>query len=192
MDLSAHAKALTRFHAMHRRMPSYREMLTLFGYKSTNAVAKVITQLVAIGLVYKDTTGALILAQIAGEVPLVGYVEAGMPSPAEAADLDRISVAGLAGADEGAEVYALKVKGDSMINAGIHNGDTVLARRQNHARVGQIVIADIDGQWTMKYLRQKKNGMQYLEAANPDYPDLLPEESLSIGGVVVGVVKRFA
>lgn len=190
MDTPNHEQSLKRFYAKHRRMPSYSEMLTLFKYHSKNAVAKAVERLIDAGVVMKDKTGALIPRFIEGEIPLVGYVEAGMPSPAEAADLDRITVAGLAGVESGQDVYALRVKGLSMIDAGIHDGDTVLVRRQDHAKPGQIVVADIDGQWTMKYLREKKNGFKYLEAANPDYPDLIPEESLSVGGVVIGVVRN--
>ena len=185
-----YGEALRTFYRAHRRMPTYSEMLSLFRFKSKNAVAKVITKLVENGEVMKDSRGNITLSRMPGEIPLVGYIEAGIPSPAEASELDRISVAGLAGVEDGGTIYALKVKGDSMIDAGIHNGDTVLVRAQDHARAGQVVVADIDGGWTMKYLREKK-GMRYLEAANPDFPDLIPQESLSVGGVVVGVIKRF-
>ena len=88
------------------------------------------------------------------------------------------------------EVYALRVKGDSMIDAGIHSGDTVIVERREAAEAGDIVIANIDGEWTMKYLRQDRSG-PYLQAANPDYPDLYPETSLSVGGVVIGVVRAY-
>jgi repressor LexA len=190
MDLERHARALKEFHGRNRRMPSYSEMLKLFGYKSKNAVWKAVERLIEAGVILKDKTGALLPAKMPGEVPLVGYVEAGMPSVAEAAQLDTVSVSDFLIQNPADDVYALKVKGDSMVDAGIHNNDTVLVKRIAHARAGQIVVAEIDGQWTMKYLREKK-GRQYLEAANPDYPDLHPEETLQVGGIVIGVIRRY-
>ena len=84
----------------------------------------------------------------------------------------------------------LKVKGDSMKDAGIIEGDTVLVERTSSPKEGQIVIAEVDGGWTMKYLR-KKNGMPYLEAANAKYQPIFPRSNLRIAAVVKAVIRKY-
>ena len=86
--------------------------------------------------------------------------------------------------------YILKVKGDSMIEAGIHAGDMVIVERRQSYKVGQIVIAAIDGEYTMKYLR-KKGDSHYLEPANKNYQNIYPSESFRIEAVVTGVVRKY-
>lgn len=180
---------LNQFYRKHKRMPSYAEVADLFGYASKNAAYKLINRLISEGAVERDTTGALIPKKLSSMITLAGYVEAGPPSVAEAASLDTISLDDdIVRANN--VTYALKVKGDSMVDAGIYNGDLVLVERVTDAPIGSIVVANIDDEWTLKYLRQK-NGKRYLEAANPDYPDLHPEQSLSIGGVVRAVIRQY-
>jgi SOS regulatory protein LexA len=187
--LETHIQQLKRFYGSHKRMPNYAEMCALFGFASKNAVARVVQKLLDAGIVEKDSSGKLVPLQISGTLPLVGSIEAGMPSPAEAAVLDHVSVETLL-VPEGGESYLLTVKGLSMVDAGIHEGDLLVVERTEHARVGDVVVACIDGEWTVKYLREKR-GMRYLEPANEDFSDLYPEESLTIGGVVRGVLRRY-
>lgn len=185
--MELYKKKLESFYKQHRRMPGYSEMCELFGFASKNAVAKVVQKLVDAGVVLKDARGKLTPAFLEEEVPLLGYVEAGLPSPAEEQALDRVTMQELLlGKKE--KVYLLRVKGLSMVDAGIFEGDLLLVERTEHARVGDIVVANIDGEWTVKYLREKK-GKRYLEAANEDYSDLIPQMSLEIGGVVRSVIR---
>ncbi len=182
-------KQLYTFYHTHRRMPGYSEMCELFGFASKNAVAKVVDKLVDAGVIHKDAKGKLLPLSLGDEVPLLGYVEAGFPSPAEEMALDRITMTDLL-LDTKDPVYLLRVKGDSMIDAGIFEGDLLLVERTEHVRVGDIVVANMDGEWTVKYLREKR-GRRYLEPANEDYPDLYPEHSLEIGGVVRNVIRTY-
>jgi SOS regulatory protein LexA len=181
---------LDSFYRAHKRMPGYSEMCELFGFASKNAVAKVVDKLVEAGVVRKDAKGKLLPLALGDEIPLVGYVEAGMPSPAEEHALDHVTIEELLlGSRE--KMYLLRVKGLSMVDAGIHEGDMLLVERTDNARVGDIVVANIDGEWTVKYLREKK-GRRYLEPANESYSDLWPEESLEVGGVVRSVIRTYA
>lgn len=185
-----HYKQLLQgFYRTHKRMPGYSEMCTLFGFASKNAVAKVVDKLVEAGVVRKDSRGKLTPRMLGNEIPLVGYVEAGMPSPAEEQALDHVTIDDLL-LGERDKMYLLRVKGLSMIDAGIHEGDLLLVERTDNARVGDIVVANMDGEWTVKYLREKR-GRKYLEAANEDYHDLWPEQSLEIGGVVRSVIRTY-
>ncbi|HCC05670.1 TPA: hypothetical protein DEP58_05235 [Patescibacteria group bacterium] len=180
---------LRTFFQKHKRMPGYSEMCTLFGFASKNAVAKVVGKLIDAGVVEKDSRGKLVPVALTETVPLLGHIEAGFPSAAEEVALDRISVDELLlGKRE--KMYLLRVKGLSMVDAGIYEGDLLLVERTCQAKVGDIVVANLDGDWTVKYLREKK-GKKYLEAANEDYPDLWPQLSLEIGGVVRSVIRTY-
>jgi repressor LexA len=77
-----------------------------------------------------------------------------------------------------------------MIEAGINEGDMVIAERTESPREGDIVIAEVDGGWTMKYLR-KRNGNYYLEPANKDYKDIIPEAEMKVAAVVKGVIRKY-
>lgn len=177
------------FYSENRRMPSYAEIMKLVGFKSKNAVYKLVNRLVDEGAVRKDATGRLIPSTLMGEVPLLGLVEAGFPSEAESQVLDTLDIAEYLFDHKNAS-YLLKVKGDSMIDAGIQEGDLVVAQRGKEAKPGDIVIALVDGGWTMKYLR-KKGTQAYLEPANKKYKPIYPEESLDIAAVVKGVVRKY-
>ena len=85
----------------------------------------------------------------------------------------------------------LKVKGESMRDAGIRDGDMVIAERVQDAKIGSIVIAELDGEWTMKYWRRDKVGY-YLEPANIDFPEKMrPERDLKVAAVVRGVIRKY-
>jgi SOS-response transcriptional repressor LexA len=86
--------------------------------------------------------------------------------------------------------FLLKVSGDSMTGEGIMEGDLVVVEKGRQPRNGDVVIAEVDGEWTMKYFR--KQGRQViLEAANPKYPIIRPKSELRLGGVVTAVVRKY-
>lgn len=122
-------------------------------------------------------------------VKFLGYVEAGFPAGAEEELLDTISLDEfLIGKPEA--TYMLKVKGDSMIEAGIMPGDMILVERGKTARVGDVVVAEIDGEYTLKFYK-KKNGRPYLEAGNKKYKPIYPKESLKLEAVVTAVIRKY-
>ena len=86
--------------------------------------------------------------------------------------------------------YILQVKGDSMIDAGIREGDLVIVERTHAPRVGDIVIAEVDGEWTMKYLR-KRGETYYLVPANWNYKPIVATKELRIEAVVIAVVRKY-
>jgi SOS regulatory protein LexA len=177
------------FYKRHRRMPGYEEIMNLVGFKSKNAVYKLLNKLVDEGVVSKDSRGKIIPKNIFGEVPLLGLVEAGIPTVAEEVSLDTLSLDDYL-IQHKDESFLLEVKGDSMINEGIKEGDLVLVEKKNTAENGDIVIALVDGGWTMKYLRKKGKTM-HLEAANPKYKNIYPEYEFKIAAVVKGVIRKY-
>lgn len=189
MKLDQARLLLAKFYQEFRRMPSYAELAKLCGFKSKNAVAKLVAKLVEGGAVEQDRQGKLLPAKLFGAVPVLGLVEAGFPTVAEEAELDTLSLDDyLIGNRD--STFILEVKGDSMIDAGIHEGDMVIVERRETAREGDIVIAEIDHGWTMKYYRLKNN-RPYLEPANPKYRPIYPTESFRIAAVVRGVVRKY-
>lgn len=177
------------FYKRTKRMPSYAEIMTLVGFKSKNAVYKLVNKLVGEGVLDKDSSGRLIPNKLVGEVPMLGLVEAGFPTAAEETVLDTISIDEYLINDKD-KTYLLEVKGDSMIEAGIQEGDLVVAERKSDPRIGDIVIAEVDGGWTMKYFR-KKGTQVYLEPANKNYKPIYPEYDIKIAAVVTGVIRKY-
>ena len=170
-------------------MPVYTEIMKLLGFKSKNAVYKLVSKLIDEGILSKDKSGRLIPNRTLGELPLLGLVEAGIPTSTEESILDTMNIEDYL-VKEKDSTYMLRVKGDSMIEAGIHEGDLVIAVRRNDAKDGDIVIAEVDGGWTMKYFRKKGNTI-FLEPANSNYAPIYPEYDIKIGAVVKGVIRKY-
>ena len=125
----------------------------------------------------------------APSVRMLGSVEAGFPSPADEELVDTISLDDLLIQNRNA-TFLLRVSGDSMINAGIMPGDMVIVDKSQTPKSGDIVIAQVDGEWTMKYLR-KRGDKVMLVAANPKYQPITPKNELKISGVVTAVVRKY-
>lgn len=164
-------------------------MTKLFGFKSKNAVFQVVEKLLDAGLVAKDHLGRLIPTKTFGEVPMLGLVTAGLPATVEEELADTVSLDDLL-IEKKAFTYMLEVDGDSMIDAHIEKGDMVLVERANHARDMQIVIAEVDGEFTMKYFRSV-GAKVWLEPANKNYKPIYPEHSLNINAVVKAVIRKY-
>lgn len=177
------------FYKKHGRMPSYRELAEVFGYASKNAAYRVVEKMCEMDFISRDKQGRLIPGKFFNEVRVLGLVEAGFPSPAEEELADTMSLDEYL-VEKPESTFLLRVKGDSMKDAGIVEGDLVLVERARGARVGDIVIADVDGQSTMKYLRKRGRSF-YLQAANEAYNDIYPEEALTVEAVVRGVIRKY-
>lgn len=170
-------------------MPVYTEIMALVGFKSKNAVAKLIHKLINEGVLDKDSSGHLIPNKLIGEVPVLGLVEAGFPSEAEQDLSETMNIDDYL-INNKDSTYLLEVKGDSMIDAGIHEGDMVVAEKRNTAKDGDIVIALVDGGWTMKYYRHRQ-GKVYLEPANKSLKNIYPESQLEVMAIIKGVIRKY-
>src|SRR5207253_11290422 len=121
-------------------------------------------------------------------IPIRGRVAAGEPILAEESDEGELEPTTLFGDSKG--LFALRVRGDSMIDAGIHDGDYVIVRKQDRAEPGTMVVAIIDGEATVKYYRPRAGHIE-LEPANEKYQPIViaPGASFGIAGAVRGVIR---
>ncbi len=190
MDIAEKMEQLRAFYRQEGRAPSYGEMARLFGYASKNAVYAPVQKLVELGYLKRSAGGRIAFtSKINRRIGLLGSIQAGFPSPSEEELLDTISL------DEylvkrPEATYLLTVSGDSMIEAGICPGDLVLVEKGGVPKTHDIVIAQVDGEWTMKYFGKDSEGV-YLDPANPVYRRIRPRSSLVIGGIIRAVIRKY-
>ncbi len=182
-------KIIADFFRENRRMPSYGEMIDLLGVRSKSVVNFWTDKLIDAGIMEKDRKGHLTFTKTSWGIPMVGSIQAGFPSPEEEAlydviDLDEYLIT------KPEASFLLQVSGDSMIGEGIRAGDLVVVEKGRAPKNGDVVIAEVDGEWTMKYFR-KQGELIVLEAANPKYPAIKPQNELKLGGIVTAVVRKY-
>ncbi|MDB5224448.1 MAG: lexA [Candidatus Adlerbacteria bacterium] len=195
-------KKVIKFYKRYNRTPGYQEIMEMTGFRSKNAVFKLIEQLADDGVVYKDAHGKIAPKNIREGIKMLGLVEAGFPSPAEEELLDVVDFDEYLTPNKESS-YILKVKGESMKDAGFMPGDMVIVERKNIYKPGDIVIACVDGEYTMKYLRKMptvppgragggaKGPQYFLEPANKDFQNIYPGEGFRVEAVVTAVVRKY-
>ena len=187
--LKTRIRDIAAFYHQKGRMPSFSEIGGMFRLRSKSSVHKVVGRLEGIGVISKDKKGRLIPGSIKASVKVLGTVEAGFPSPAEEELADTLSLDDLLIQNREA-TFLLKVSGDSMSGAGILPGDMVIVDKGQTPKSGDIVIAEVDGAWTMKYLKKRAENIT-LMPANPNYKPIRPKNELKIAGVVTAVVRKY-
>lgn len=182
-------KKITAFFRDQGRMPTYSEIAEIIGVRSKSVVHFWVAKLLSAGILQKDAKGFLFLRRNPRALKLAGEVCAGFPSPAEEELRDIISF------DEylirnPETSFLLSVTGDSMIEAGIREKDLVIVEKNKEPQNGDIILAEVDGNWTMKYFR-RRGKMVTLEAANTKYSPIIPRADLRIAGVITAVVRKY-
>jgi len=175
--------------------PSTREIQHHFGYASQTSVMQYLGALERKGFLNRHARKARALITPVQKVritdiPIYGQIPAGMATLTEEnieghVSLDTSSV----NASKSGRTFALRVRGDSMIDAHILDGDLVILENRKDVQNGDIVAALIDGETTLKrYVLE--HGRPYLKAENPLFPDLVPARELRIQGVMVSLVRK--
>jgi SOS regulatory protein LexA len=182
-------KEIAGFYRDQRRMPTYSEMMAVLEVRSKAVVHFWVQKLLAEGVLEKDARGFLHPSRRSFGLPMVGNVAAGFPSPAEEELRDVISFDEYLITKPGTS-FLLRVSGDSMIDEGIHQGDLVVIEKGREPNSGDIVIAEVDGEWTLKFFRRKGKDV-FLEAANVKYPPIRARSELRVGGVVSAVIRKY-
>ncbi|MDQ3244892.1 MAG: transcriptional repressor LexA [bacterium] len=189
MQDKEYQKIIYSFYDSNNRMPSFSEMLKLFGLRSKNAIYKIVNSLVEEGIVSKDHLGRLLPTNMRDEIPMLGFVTAGLPADVEAELTDRVNLNDMLISRKNF-TYMLEVDGDSMIDAHIERGDMVLVEKTDVAKDMDIVVAEVDGEFTMKYFRQKGT-KSWLEPANKKYSPIYPTCSLKVIGRIKAVIRQY-
>lgn len=187
--LRSRVKEIARFYHKNSRMPSFSEIGELCGLRSKNAVFKLVNKLERLKVLERDEKGRLRPRSLAHTARLLGTVEAGWPSPAEEELADTMSLDDFLIRNP-QSTFLLKVTGDSMIDAGILPGDMVLVDKGMTPKSGHIVIAEVDNEWTMKYLKKRGSSVTLLPA-NPKYKPVKPKQELRIAGIVTAVIRKY-
>lgn len=184
-----HLGKLQDYYASHRVLPSYAAMSALLGLKSKSSVAALVARLKLAGYFETAPDRRLKPGSKFFERTLADSVRAGHPSPADDASSDTVTIDDYL-VERPSQTVLVRVKGDSMIDAGIHPGDIAVVEKKPAANPGDIVIAIVDNDFTLKYLERDKSGF-ILRPANPAYPVIRPKGQLEIFGVMVGLVRKY-
>jgi repressor LexA len=203
------------FSHRHGFAPSYDEIRRHLRLQSLNSVAKLVTQLRSRGALAPSPPNSKRRLQPIAErasaaragaragtamIPLLGVIAAGRPieaieTPEEievpTSLLGAGGAPGAGGSPGVGERYSLRVRGDSMIEDGIHDGDVVLVRRARRAENGQTVVAIVEGDATLKRFHQKGRWIELRPANAAMEPLRVPAESVEIRGVLVGLLRRY-
>ena len=184
---------IKRFRREHGSAPTIREIGEQFQISSTNGVRYYLNLLEKAGYIRRNRKisrgiGPSEDPRMVG-IPILGRVAAGRPALAEESLGDRLDVSGMFGETE--SLFALRVRGDSMIDAGILEDDFVIVRKQDDARAGEVVVALLEEEATVKYYQPRRGHIE-LVAANSKYEPIVVGKDVAfrVLGVVRGVVRN--
>jgi repressor LexA len=173
--------------------PTQKEIQEHFGFKSLGSVQDYIKYLINGGHLVNDSHSVRGLMpssvqQNTEDIPLLGSIAAGVPIEA-IENSDRISVP-MHMLGKG-QYYALKVKGESMIDDGILSGDVAIIKHQNQAENGQIVVAVVENETTLKHYFKKSKHLELHPANKSMKPILVKDKECEIRGVMVGLIRTY-
>lgn len=169
-------------------LPSFDIIAKEFGFKHKNSVWQYFNKFKDADLIQEKNNRFYIKKENFGAILFTSSVRAGFASVAEDSIEKRVSL------DETFSInspstFLFTVAGDSMVELGIFEGDKVIIKKTPEAKDGDVVLAFVDGGYTLKTYR-KKQGEVWLQPANPEYEVIKPKEQLTIFGVAQGVVRK--
>lgn len=180
---------LQDYYARHQVLPSYARIGALVGLNSKASVAGMVARLKEHGFLKSTPDKRLKPGPRFFDRPITESVRAGFPeattdAPPELLSVDRHLI------PNPARSVLITVRGDSMVDAGIHAGDVVIVEKRTTADAGQIVVAIIDNEFTVKRLARER-GQFVLKPENKAYPTIRPKGDLELFGVVVGQFRKY-
>ncbi|MBN2086805.1 LexA family transcriptional regulator [Candidatus Peregrinibacteria bacterium] len=177
------------FYKQNKIMPTYDELCLIFGFKSKNAAFKLVKKLEEDGFVEKMDKGRLKPGPNLLGLPMFNSVQAGMPTAEEETLIDHVDLNDYL-ISKPDKTVLINVRGDSMLDAGIQEGDKVIVEVGSPVNIGDITVAIVDGDYTVKYFDKSKDGQIILQPGNPNYQPIIPQEELKIFGKVIGVIRK--
>lgn len=192
MDLEAAINKLRKFYVDNKRLPTYEEICRLFLFQSKNSSFYLVKKLLQAGVINKDEKGRLTPDGLF-KIPQLGLIHAGYPIQADvipdtSVDLYKYIL------DLPGQVFSLVVKGESMIEENITDGDIVIIEKGRVPMEGDIVVACLNNDWTLKsFYKDKLTKEVLLVPANGNYKTIRAKstDDLLIGGVVISVIRKY-
>jgi repressor LexA len=185
----SYLESLQDYYAMHRALPSYASIGNLLGLKSKSSVAALVARLKLAGFLESTPDRRIAPSKRFFARPLAeSPVRAGLPEAVDDASSDALTIDDYL-IEHPSQTVLIRVKGDSMIDAGIFDGDLVVVEKGTTAKRGDIVVAIVDDQFTLKRLDSER-GQFILRAENKAYAPIRPDHGLEIFGVMVGLVRK--
>ncbi|MFO1305705.1 MAG: LexA family transcriptional regulator [Burkholderiales bacterium] len=185
----SYLSSLQDYYARHRALPSYASIGGLLGLRSKSSVAALVARLKLAGFLESTPDRRLAPTKRFFARPLADApVRAGLPEAVEDAESEALTIDDYL-IERPSSTVLIRVKGDSMMDAGIFDGDLVVVEKRPSAHKGEIVVAIVDNQFTLKRL-DVENGKFILRAENKAYAPIRPEGALEIFGVMVGLVRK--
>lgn len=180
---------LRDYYSAHRVLPSFGGIANLVGLKTTSAVAAFVVRMKGAGYLDSSPDRRLQPGKRFFERLLVDSVQAGVPQPANDIPIEGLEIDAYL-VDNPSVTVLMDVRGDSMKGAGLLPGDIVVVKKRVPASIGDIVVARVDGDFTVKYLAKDKLGY-YLKPANDKFDDIRPIGDLDLYGRVVGSIRKY-
>jgi SOS regulatory protein LexA len=180
---------LQDYYAKHRVLPSYAALGKLVGLRSKGSVAELVQRLKAEGFLKSSPDRRLRPSERFFQRSVAESIRAGIPTQVAEVTTDLIGIDDYLVRHPSRTIF-IRVKGDSMIDAGIHADDIVVVERKSEAEVGDIVVAIVENEFTLKYLARERDHF-VLRPANRAFPVIRPRGSLEIFGVVVGQFRKY-
>ncbi len=182
---------LRDYFARHRSLPSFSAIAGLLGLKSTSSVSALAKRLKLQGFLDAGPDKRLTPGKRFFEREILDSVRAGLPAAANDGGSEVLTIDDYL-INSPSRTVLLRVKGDSMIDAGMVEGDILIVEKGAPARAGEIVVAIVDNEFTVKYLDvDKKTREFYLRPGNKAYPNIRPQTSLELFGKVVGQFRKY-
>jgi SOS regulatory protein LexA len=184
-----HLSVLQDYYAQHRLIPSYAAISALLGFKAKNAAAMLVGRLEEAGYLQRTPDKRLTPTNRFFERPRsLAFVRAGMPEEAHDTSADMVSLDSML-VRTPSKTFFVPIKGDSMMDAGLLEGDTAICERTQRANPGDIVVAFVGNELTIKTLAKERE-RYVLKPENKAYPVLRPDP-LEILGVVTGSFRSY-
>jgi len=185
----SYLSTLQDYYARHRALPSYSSIGGLLGLRSKSSVAALVARLKLAGFLESTPDRRLAPTRRFFARPLADSpVRAGLPEAVDDAEAEALTIDDYL-IERPSSTVLIRVKGDSMMDAGIFDGDLVVVEKRPSAHKGEIVVAIVDNQFTLKRL-DIEAGKFILRAENKAYAPIRPEGALEIFGVMVGLVRK--
>jgi repressor LexA len=182
---------LQDYYASWKSIPSYASLCEILGIASKSYVKAILDRFCKADFIERTPNGVWIPTRRFFARPLAeSSVQAGMPVSVTATQASDYFIIDEMLIDTPSLTTMITVKGDSMIDAAIHDGDIAVVEKRNFANVGDIVVAIVDNNFTLKTL-DKEGGKFVLRPANAAYPVIYPQGSLEIFGVLVGLIRKY-